>query len=507
MHRDCTALNAPRTPFNGTPSAASGVQGIIPCPLPAMKILHLQNSLSSLLSPLGAAYGMAMSVRRNLWERDLFERFVPTCPCVSVGNICWGGTGKTPLVDWLMGNALQRGERPVVLTRGYKASPSVLPLHVNPMHTPAEAGDEPLMLALRHPDAVVLVDPDRRRAAEEALRSMKPDLFILDDGMQHVAIARHLELVALRPQDLADQWNCVIPQGSWREGVQALSRAHAFFLKTDPETFWKLTPLIKHRLLELGKPVFSFQLSPTALVRLDGTGRAMPKDLGGRPYGLVTGVGNPEQVRETATRFMGYAPAEHLAFKDHHDYTFKDVRSMEQRGLPVLCTTKDAVKLRRMPMSQLWCIHTEVVFGPSLWSRVPFPDWWGNWMNAATQAMAESHPSVPLPEGYDPEAALDGDDENGPVRRKKPASQNKNQHAQASEQIRQLDQTGQTVQPNQHAPHTPQSAEALRFATPPRPGSGLPDQKPATKTRAWDNDSQRPTRPTTPGLPGGRKSS
>lgn len=461
-----------------------------------MKLLHIQNSLSSVLSPFGAAYGAAMSMRRMLWERDLFERFVPPCPCVSVGNICWGGTGKTPLVDWLMGRAVESRQQAVVLTRGYKASPVVLPLRVNPTHSPAEAGDEPLMLALRHPDAVVLVDPNRRRAAEEAVRSLAPDLFILDDGMQHLAIRRHLELVALRPQDLGDQWNCVIPQGSWREGVQALNRADAFFLKADPTTFGKLRPLLKERLEDFGKPVFSFQLQPTALVRLDGTDKTTPKGFGGRPYALVSGVGNPDQVCDTTTRFMGYAPDEHRVFADHHDYSFKDVRALEQRGIPVLCTTKDAVKLRRMPMSQLWCLHTDVVFGPSLWSRLPFPAWWDGWMNRAVKGMAEPVPAVPAPEGFDLTAALDGDDEPSaprPIARKVAASE-----------LQLSAPHGVSAEHTHHA-EVAADPQPIHFATPPRPGRGQPVPKSVGKPRAWPSGSPRPARPTTPGLPGGRK--
>ena len=143
-----------------------------------------------------------MKARRFLWEKGLFKDFTPAYPCVAVGNIAWGGSGKTPLVDWLLSRTAKQGLEAVVLTRGYGAHPPVLPFPVSPASTAEEAGDEPLMLRLRHPAAAILVDPVRARAARLAEQTLNPDLLVLDDGFQHLAVRRHLNLVLLRPEDL-----------------------------------------------------------------------------------------------------------------------------------------------------------------------------------------------------------------------------------------------------------------------------------------------------------------
>ncbi|MEG2005190.1 MAG: tetraacyldisaccharide 4'-kinase, partial [Bilophila sp.] len=287
-----------------------------------MDFVRFQTQFGVVLHPFAALYRLILALRRNVWESGLARRLTPTCPCISVGNIAWGGTGKTPLTDWLMSWAERKGLKTVVLSRGYKADLSVVPVYVKPEHSPREVGDEPLMLGLDHPACAVLVDPDRRRSGAYALQALAPELILLDDGMQHVAVQRNLDMVLLRPVDLQEAWGRVLPEGSWREGASALTRAGVFLIKCPSAQLESLLPEFRARLETLQRPVFSFTLKPCALERLDG-GRG-EGGLGTRPYALVTGVGNPQQVAQTATEFIGRPPEVHLIFPDHHTYTFKD---------------------------------------------------------------------------------------------------------------------------------------------------------------------------------------
>jgi tetraacyldisaccharide 4'-kinase len=309
-----------------------------------------------------------------------------------VGNIAWGGSGKTPLVGWLLTWAERRRPRPlrvVVLTRGYGASPGPSPLLVTSQTPAALAGDEPLLLARAHPEAHILSFPRRAEAARFAEARLNPDLFLLDDGMQHTAVARQADLVLLRPEDVADQWDRVIPAGSWREGASALKAASAFLMKISPEELEDLRPRIAGRLEAFGAPFFSFTLKASGL-RLLGPEEAcppLPEDLRGKPYLLISGVGAPDQVEATARSLMGLAPARHLAFADHHPYTARDVRAILREdptgNLPLLCTAKDGVKL--LPFRPLFrgrsllVLEAEVVFGPSLFTSLSFPQWWEDW--------------------------------------------------------------------------------------------------------------------------------
>ncbi len=341
-----------------------------------MDPLVWQQRLKPLLSPLGGLYTYLAALRRTLWERGPLPRYRPACPCVSVGNICWGGSGKTPLTGWLMDWAVRRGIRPVLLTRGYKADLSIVPVHVNPHHTARDVGDEPLMLARACPEGDVVVDPRRSRAAAYAERSLHPGLLLLDDGFQHLAVERDVDLVLLRPADVLEQWDRVLPAGSWREGRSALSRAHAFLIKVDPERMHELTPVLQERLAGFERPVFSFSLRPTGLFRVGDTAELTAETFGDRPYVLVSGVGDPQQVEETVRTYLGRSPEKHFVFPDHHHFLFRDAAGIAALNLPVICTDKDAVKLRHVPVADLWSLRVEVSFGPWLWCGTGFPDWW-----------------------------------------------------------------------------------------------------------------------------------
>lgn len=343
-----------------------------------MNALKMQQRFSPALTPFGLLYGLAMRMRRGLWG-SVLSRFTSPCPCVSIGNISWGGTGKTPLVEWLMHWAAAKKLRAAVLSRGYGAVLQRPPVMVSPRHSARDVGDEPLMLALSCPQVPVIVDPNRRRGARNAIARLNPNVIFLDDGFQHIPLHRDLDLVLLRPEDLHEQWNRVIPAGSWRETHTALQHAGAFLIKCSPEAMHALAPALTHRLEGFAKPVFSFSLKPTVLRQVGGEREITPAQANNRPYVLVTGVGQPEQVKHTVTTYMGYAPQQTFVRPDHHRYTFKEVDRLVASRNMVICTAKDAVKLRMFPAPNIWCLHTEIEFGPFLWAQDTFPAWWDHW--------------------------------------------------------------------------------------------------------------------------------
>lgn len=361
----------------------------------------LQNTLAPLLLPLSRVYGGAALLRRRLAERGLPAARFFSRPCVSVGNISWGGTGKTPVTDWLLDWAGARGLRAAVLTRGYGAKAPFRPFPVTADASPAHSGDEPLMLARRHPDALILADPDRNRAARHALNdALPPDLFILDDGFQHLSTGRHLDLVLLDPDDLGDDlgdnsgdgpgsgWNRVLPAGTWREPAAALRAADAFLIKLDPAAWPDILPILRRRLAPFPRPLFAFRLSPQGL-RAHGHGPLLPASAVSGPYLLTSAVGNPDQVRHSAEAFMGRAPEEHLVFPDHHGYRRpEDARRLSAPGLPVLCTAKDAVKLGSLNLPALYALDVKADFyaaaGPGTDTQAPdFESWWNAWWASA----------------------------------------------------------------------------------------------------------------------------
>ena len=347
-----------------------------------MNIFALQQHFSPLLRPVAAAYGAAMRLRAERYKEGT-NIYRAACSVVSVGNISWGGTGKTPVIDYLLKKTKEVGIRTVVLTRGYKATPPHLPFPVMPDSDPASAGDEPLMLALRHPDTLVVVDPKRSRAASWVEKNDFPRLFLLDDGMQHMGMARDLDIVLLKPNDLLTGWNRVIPTGEWREDKSALTRADSFCVKASGAEQTALIAAAQTRLGALERPLFFFDLFPKGLSRLVPPGGVPPDkihDLGGTAYTLLCGTGNPDHVRQTVKGLLGKEPTYSHILPDHYRYTAADARAVRQKNLPVVCTAKDAVKLSPLLPAfgdlPVWVLEVEAVFSRTLFSDTSFDAWW-----------------------------------------------------------------------------------------------------------------------------------
>lgn len=366
-----------------------------------MNTATLQQRLGFALRPMAAVYGAAVRLRAARYGSKFFTSFRASCPVISVGNISWGGTGKTPVVDYLLDRTGEAGLRTVVLTRGYKASPPELPFLVRRNGDPREAGDEPLLLARRHPETMIIVDPKRSRAAAWAEANASPDLLLLDDGMQHLAMARDIDIVLLKADDLLDGWNKVIPAGTWREDASALARAHAFCIKADSAVFSAIVPVAESRLAALARPLFSFSLQPTGLVRLAPYGENSPETasgLGSQAYILLCGTGDPAHVAATAEAFLGRPPSASIILSDHHHYTSEDAIRTAKIGKPLVCTAKDAVKL--IPLLPhfgdvpVWILDVRTVFGPALFTTQNFDQWWRSRLDAAAARLdrADSMP-------------------------------------------------------------------------------------------------------------------
>ncbi|WP_051617410.1 tetraacyldisaccharide 4'-kinase [Desulfonatronovibrio hydrogenovorans] len=320
-----------------------------------MKADFFSSRTAKILYPLGRIYALGVRMRQQAMTRKALRL---SRPVISVGNISMGGTGKTPLCQFLGTWLADTGRKPVILTRGYKAGTNVFPHLVEPGDDPGVCGDEPLMLARSlAARARVVVDPDRVRAASWALSRLDPDVFILDDGFQHVRVQRDADLVLLTPHDLAEGWNRVVPAGRWREDELALARADLFMVNLWGCELSRVKDLVDKRPLLQGKPVCYFDLSIKELKRLD---QDQPvHGLDNRPYLLVTGVANPGKVVLSISSFLGYGPRGHLPFADHHPFGAQSIKAITamagQAGVrDVICTSKDAVKLGPVAGLNIW---------------------------------------------------------------------------------------------------------------------------------------------------------
>ncbi|MGH9354936.1 MAG: tetraacyldisaccharide 4'-kinase, partial [Terriglobia bacterium] len=189
--------------------------------------------MSALLAPLATGYGWAAGLRDYAYRSGWLNQRRLNRPVISVGNLSAGGTGKTPIVAYLARLLLRRGFIPSILTRGYGRSGGNSLIALDPAESrapdPREAGDEPALLAAALPRVPIVVCADRYKAGRFAEKRFGANVHLLDDGFQHLRLARGLDIVALDvTQGLADR--LVLPAGRLRERPSALRRAEIVIL-------------------------------------------------------------------------------------------------------------------------------------------------------------------------------------------------------------------------------------------------------------------------------------
>ncbi len=330
------------------------------------------------LAPMGTMYANIMRARENLYKKGVFSSWRPPIFCISVGNLCVGGTGKTPVCEWIINWSLDKGKKPALLTRGYRGKGKDYPYLVTPESSGELVGDEPLMLARSCPSARVVVDPKRSRGGRFVYEKERPDLFILDDGFQHISVQRDLDLVLLRQKDLTEHWNRVIPSGLWREGEYSLNRASAIILDATNTDTEELTPWIEQRLKGWGKPVFVFYRKFKSFKRLmDGMKFYKPFF---ENYLLISAVGDPDKVLYNATKACGNPPLEHLVYSDHYRFFKNDFATIKQKALYkkaeiILCTGKDGVKLKDFADETVYELEVEIDFQTGYFVEQDFEGW------------------------------------------------------------------------------------------------------------------------------------
>ncbi len=294
-----------------------------------------------LLAPLEWLYRAIVARRRNAFLAGRTESYRAPVPVIIVGNITVGGTGKTPLVAWLVEELRRAGFRPGVVSRGYGGRAPAYPCLVGPDTPPDIAGDEPVLLVQRT-GCPLVVDPDRPRAVRRLLQESDCDLVISDDGLQHYALQRDIEIVVIDGVRALGNGRC-LPVGPLREPVRRLREVQ--LIVTNGETA-EVFPRAAH----------TMRLEPGALRPVGPATRGDPPASG--QVHAVAGIGNPGRFFATL-RKLGYAVIEH-PFPDHHAFTAQDVAFGD--GLPVVMTEKDAVKCRELDAGRLWYLPVSATF-------------------------------------------------------------------------------------------------------------------------------------------------
>ncbi|MFT4631803.1 MAG: subfamily B ATP-binding cassette protein MsbA [Candidatus Azotimanducaceae bacterium] len=307
----------------------------------------------SVLVPAAWLFTGLAGVRRNHIIGDRKRHWQAPVPLIVVGNIALGGTGKSPLVLAIADYLQRQGFTPGIVSRGYGGEASY-PFDVKLQSDPLQCGDEALMLVSRS-GCPMVVDPNRVAAVKHLLALHTCDVVISDDGLQHYALDRDIEIAVVDGQRGLGNGRC-LPAGPLREPPSRLLEVD-FVVVNGPEN-----PV-------LPCAATAMQLVPQRLVHLqnDEVEPLQTTRLGHTVHG-VAGIGNPQRFF-TTLQSLGYEVIEH-AFADHHNFTLPDL--MFGDSLPVIMTEKDAVKVSLLNPGilhqQFWYLQVEASLPDTFWS-------------------------------------------------------------------------------------------------------------------------------------------
>lgn len=306
----------------------------------AASVHRMEQAASVLLAPLGWLYGALAALRVHAYQRGWKRSVQPPLPTLSIGNLALGGTGKTPLLLDLLQRLERHEVRAGVLSRGY-------------------GGDEGRMLQQRHPQALLVENPDRVAGLQQLLRAGAPEVLLLDDGFQHLRLRRDLDVVLL---DATRPFGRCLPAGRFRERPAALARAHLVVLsravlvaEERRRAAWERVRGARGAAAPV--PEIEGGIVVRELRHLQSGWTQPPETLRGMAAFVACGVGNPQSflrlLQQAGVQVLGAFLA-----PDHHPWPEADLRRFA--GHPhVLVTEKDGVKLRGRAPDNVWEVRAD----------------------------------------------------------------------------------------------------------------------------------------------------
>lgn len=313
---------------------------------------HQGHPILRLLLPLSWLFSWLAARRRRAYACGKKSVWQAPVPIIIVGNISVGGTGKTPLTQALVVQLRANGWHPGIISRGYGGR-CAYPCEVSVDASPADVGDEPLLLA-KACAVPVVVDPVRSRGAAHLL-ALHPEcnVIISDDGLQHYALARDIEIAVIDgKRGLGSGW--ALPAGPLREPLSRLSEVDFVVLNGS----WCLPG-------PMPENAHTMVLEPQAWCPVSANQAEQTPPTKG-PVHAIAGIGHPPRFFELLAG-LGYGPESH-AFPDHHAYRAEDLRF--EPTLPLVMTEKDAVKCAHIAPPNSWYVPIQAMLPEAFWQAL-----------------------------------------------------------------------------------------------------------------------------------------
>lgn len=302
-----------------------------------MKFWYSRQLLAWLLLPFAGLFWLITVIRRQLFRYGFFSSYRAKLAVVIVGNLSVGGNGKTPLTIWLVKHLQQRGYRVGIISRGYGAKTKRFPALVEPHSSPDLFGDEPVLLAQRT-GVPICISPNRQQSIELLTQQFALDVIISDDGLQHYALQRDIEIVVMDSQ-LGIGNGFLLPAGPLRELPSRLTQVDFVVANGQANVYSQ----------------FVMQLKPQYAINLLTQEKRLVTDF--KQAFAIAGIGNPTRFF-TMLQELGIELVGQQIFNDHHHFQLSDFIEQDKH-IPLLMTEKDAVKCRAFAQGNWWYVPVE----------------------------------------------------------------------------------------------------------------------------------------------------
>jgi len=293
------------------------------------------------LYPFSIIYDIVTSVRNFFFDKGIFKSKRYDLPVLAVGNLCVGGTGKSPMIEYLI-RLLKDDFRIATLSRGYRRKSEGFVLG-NSTSTADDLGDEPMQFHQKFSDIKVAVDGDRQNGISQLLQQVNPDAILLDDAFQHRKVTAGFYILLTKYDSLFVD-DLILPAGNLRESKRGAQRANIIIVTKCPE---KLSSDEQARIIKKLNPSSRQQVFFTCISygnEVNGNVESkLLTSLKNIQFTLVTGIANPKPL----VNYLNHLDLnfEHISYKDHHNFSKKELNELSKKQL-IVTTEKDYMRLK-----------------------------------------------------------------------------------------------------------------------------------------------------------------